>query len=545
MKKTFWLIPVIALYLLVNIPGLFVPMVVNAAKYAQVGREILANHDWINLTIGGDGYDQKPPLLFWIAAVVFHFFGISGVAYKIAVILVSWIGIYATYKLGNVLYDKRTGILSAMFWATCLAYVHFHDDIHTDSMLVVPVMLSIWQYAAYFKYRKEYQFYLGTIFVGVAMLSKGPVGMLVPGAAVGIHLLFTRDFKAILNYRWLLAVPIVAVLILPALWGLFDQFGWEGIKFYFWTNNMGRVTGTYHGNNTDPFFYIHTTLYTAAPWTVFVFAGFFMQLQEKFRKKGNSYDTSEFYTLGGTIVYLLISSVAKAKNPHYEMAVLPLMMIIAARWTFLIFEKESLQKVKKVISSINLVVACLAFFFAFPFLFYIFPESRFWVWLIIALLAVAFAYSFKLKDPLYKQLAGLLVGMSAILFTLNVNILPNMVRYHSTFEACRIFNREAAKSSKLHIFTEEGRYWDIFFYSKNYGRYLVTEDDYRRFDPPANDWLYTGPEGVKELADMNVKVDTIKVFQHRSLSKMSLKFLNPRTRASKLEKRYLLRIKEN
>ncbi|HYQ58272.1 MAG TPA: hypothetical protein VEP89_13105, partial [Draconibacterium sp.] len=80
-------IAVIIPILLIIVSALPIPLVVNAAKYAEVGREMLLNHDWINLTIGGDAYDQKPPMLFWIAAVTFKLFGLSIPAYKLAVLL--------------------------------------------------------------------------------------------------------------------------------------------------------------------------------------------------------------------------------------------------------------------------------------------------------------------------------------------------------------------------------------------------------------------------------------------------------------------------
>ncbi len=252
MKKLAWLLPLIVICLLVNVLGVLNPLVVNAAKYAQVGREILHNHDWINMTIGHEPYEQKPPLLFWIGATVFSLFGVSGAIYKTTVLLVALIGAFATFKLGELLYDRLTGKLAGFFWITSLGFIHFNSDIHTDTLLVVPVMLAIWQFAAYFKYKREYNFYLGAVFVGMAMLTKGPVGMVIPGAAVGTHLLLTRNFKGILNYRWLLAVPIVFIVILPALIGLFQHFGIEGLKFYFWTNNVGRVTGSYKGTNSDP-----------------------------------------------------------------------------------------------------------------------------------------------------------------------------------------------------------------------------------------------------------------------------------------------------
>lgn len=545
MKKEKWLVLGIVLYLLVNIAGLFVPIVINAAKYAQVGREILDNQNWIDLTIGGDAYDQKPPLLFWIAALVFQVSGISIITYKATILLISLAGIYGTFKLGSLLYDKRTGVLAAFFWGTCLGYVHYHNDIHTDTLLVVPVILAIWQYAAYFKENNHYQFYLGTIFVGFGMLAKGPIAIVIIGAAVGLHLLLTHNFRAIFNYRWLIAVPMVLLLILPALWGLYDQFGMEGIKFYFWTNNFGRISGSYAGHNTDPFFYIHTTVYVIAPWAAFGLAGIFMQIREKIQKKWKFSQTDEFYTLGGVLIFLLINSVAKAKNPHYEIVILPLISILAARWAYLIFEKNNFVKLRKALGLIHLATGFILLIFAGVFLIYVFPEQKIWVWLIIILMTGAFLYVLTWKNSLNKQLTYLVLAISVFLFTLNTNILPALSKYQSSFEACRIFNEKAMSHEKLHIYTEEGRYWEIFLYSKNYGRYIITPEDFKRIEPPANDWLYTGPEGVKQLAEMKIPVDTIRIFHHNSMTRLPLKFLNPKKRDSKFKIRYLLKLRKN
>ena len=543
MRVKFLFIAVLLLYLLVNIPGLFLPLVVNAAKYAQVGREIIDNREWIDLTIGGDAYGQKPPLLFWIAALVFRIFGVSVVAYKAAILLISLIGVYGTYRLGKLLYGERTGALAAFFWATCLGYSFFYADIHTDSLLVVPVILSIWQYAAYYIKKKEIHFYLGATFVALAMLTKGPVGMVIPAFAVGFHLLMTRNFRAFFNYRWLLAALLVAILILPALLGLYRQFGLEGIKFYFWTNNIGRITGSYHGSNTDPLFYIHTTLYTIAPWTLFGFIGFFMQVREKILKRMNFNGEDEFYLLGGTIFYLLVSSAARAKNPHYEMSVLPLVLILGARWAFIIFERPSFGRLKKIMASTHLVVALLLFVLVFAFLLYIFPENRLWVWLVVLALAATFLLVQRWTKNLFQQLAYLLIAISAFLFTLNVNIVGHLTFYHSAFEACRIFNEQATGKAKLHILAPDGaREWDILLYSDNYGSYMVTPEDFAQESPSLNDWVYTSAEGIDMMARLNVEVDTIQSFQHRSLSRISVKFLNPTTRQSKLSKRYLLKI---
>lgn len=543
MKKEKWILIGILLYLLVNITSLFIPLVVNAAKYAQIGREMLENQNWIDLTIGSDPYDQKPPFLFWIAALVFQTFGISVIAYKLSVLLISLAGIYGTYKLGELLYDRRTGILSAFFWATCLGYTHYHNDIHTDTLLVVPVILAIWQFAAFVKDHHNYHFFLGSFLTGLGMLVKGPITLVIVGSAVGLHLLVTRNLRMIFHFRSLIALAIVIILTLPALWGLYDQFGMEGIKFYLWTNNIGRVDGSYAGHNTDLFYYIHTTIYMIAPWVVFSFTGIYMQIREKMLKKWKFTDADEFYTIGGILFFLFISSVAKAKNPHYELVILPLIAILAARWAFLIFERPEFFKLQKVFGAFHLGIGIILFILTGIFLIYVFPEDRIWIWLVIILLAGSFIYVLTWKNSMSKQLTYLMLAISSILFTMNTNILPNLSKYQSSLEACSVFNANAGPTEKLHIFTPESRYWEIFLYSKNYGRYMVSPSDFKRIAPPVNDWIYTGTEGVKQLAAMRVPVDTVRVFQHNSMTRLSLKFLNPETRASKLKTRYLLKLK--
>jgi 4-amino-4-deoxy-L-arabinose transferase-like glycosyltransferase len=542
MKKLAWLLPLIVICLLVNVSGLFTPLVVNAAKYAQVAREILHNHDWVNMTIGHEAYEQKPPLLFWIGATVFSLFGVSGPIYKAAVLLVALIGAFATFKLGELLYDRVTGKLAAFFWITSLGFIHFTSDIHTDTLLAVPVMLAIWQFAAYFKYRRELNFYLGAVFVGLAMLTKGPVGLVIPGAAVGTHLLLTRNFKGIFNYRWLLAIPVVFIVILPALIGLFQHFGIEGLKFYFWTNNVGRVTGSYKGSNSDPFFYLHTSLYMLAPWMVFAFVGLVLQLREKIVNRKSPAANNEYYTLGGLLFYLVIASVARQKNPHYEMAVLPLFLLLGARWAVLIYEGTDFRKLKKVVSVIHLFIGIVLVMAVYPFLLYFFPDGKLGVWVVVILLTGFFLYSISWKNSLHKQLTSLFLAISIFMFTLNTHILPGLAKYHSPLEACKVFNEQAVEGAKLHIFTEDARYWGIFFYSKNYGRYLVTADDLRAANLPAGDWLYTSAEGLELLNELQVTYKLVEEMPHRSLSRISMKFINPKTRAGKLEKLYLVRL---
>lgn len=530
-------------YALVLISGLFTPMIVNAAKYAQVSREIFESGDWINLSIAGDAYDQKPPLLFWIGAIAYKLFGVSQFSYKIAVIIVSFAGIFGTYKLGELLYSKKTGLLAAIFLSTSLGYLHFHNDIHTDTLLADMVILAIWQLAAFFERKRIINFVFGLIFTGLAMLTKGPVGLAIPAFAVGCHLLFRKKYNEIVHLRWLIAVPIVGIIILPALWGLFNQFGIEGLKFYFWTNNAGRITGSYQGNSNDFLFPIHTSAYLLAPWTIFAFTGVVLQIREKIKYKIIDQTKNEYYTLGGIVIFMLILAVSKSKMPHYLLSLLPLFMILAARWMVYLYEDTKNKRLLGFLKGGNFLLSFM-FLSVIPlFGLWFYPEKRFLVWLTIGLALLTFGYAiFKLKG-LQRDMVFLLATIAAIGFFINISMLPNMSKYQSSLDAARYFNQEAKESQKLSAFSPKARYWSLFYYSKAPGYYMPATSDFQKRKIPEGDWIYTDDIGLNQLDELKVRYELKTSFEHRSMTSQSVKFLKPKTRTEHLQKRYLVQIK--
>jgi len=534
----------LVVYFLALISGLFVPLIVNAAKYAQVSREVFESNDWINLHIAGDAYDQKPPMLFWLGAVAYKLFGMSQIPYKIAVILASLSGIFATFKLGELFYGKKTGMLAAVFLATSLGYLHFHNDIHTDTLLTDFVILSVWQLAVFFKRKKNLNFILGLVFTGFAMLTKGPVGLAIPVFAIGTHLLVNRQFREIFHVRWLIAVPVIGIIILPALWGLLNQFGTKGLIFYFWTNNAGRITGSYHGHSNDFLFPVHTSAYLLAPWTIFAFAGFVLQLKEKITLRFKPLAGSEYYTLGGIVPFLLILSVSRSQMPHYLLSVLPFFLIIAARWALKIYEDSASQTLKKYLRGGNYVLAFVFFLIIPLFGFWFYPEKRFLVWAVIAAGFILIIYSVVRLRGLYKDVVFLLATIGMLMFFLNTSMLPQMEVYHSSLRAAKYFNQEAAKNQRLSIFLDGSRFWSLFYYSKSPGFYMPEVSDFKKRELPAGDWIYTDSDGIQKLDSMNVAFELKNTFPHRSLTSQSLKFLNPKTRDKSLSERYLIQLRK-
>ncbi len=540
-NRFFWWITLF-LFLLIVAFSLNLPMVVNAAKYAQVSREIIESGDWINLTIAGDAYDQKPPLLFWIGALFFQTFGVSTVVWKIAVFLVSLIGIYSTYQLGKLLYDELTGKFAALFWSVSLGYLYFHNDIHTDTLLADTVIFSIWQLAAWFKSKKPLHFYLGMIGIGLSMLTKGPVGLVIPAFAIGVHLILHRQWREIFHTRWITGGLIVFILIIPALAGLFNQFGPTGIKFYFWTNNMGRITGSYSGENTDPFYYIHTSLYMLAPFTIFALAGLGKSIHKVIASWGKFTSHDEFYTLGGILPYLLILSTAKAKNPHYMIAVIPLFMILAAAFAVKLASSKASSKARKTVSTLNILISCILWAVTLLFCLWLFPEKRILFWAGFMVIAGLLYYFGRNYRGISRQIAVLTLSIMVFMFSLNTSIYPHMMKYHSPIYAVSDFNAKSAKGEEIHCYLTSSRYWEIFFYASNPGKYYVTEKELPRLLNEKKDWVFTDKKGKDQILSKMPDTVIAGEYDHSSLSRITLPFLIPSTRAGKLQKHYLLHL---
>lgn len=532
----------LVIFLIVIAVSLNSPLIVNAAKYAQVSREILESHEWINLTIAGEAYEQKPPLLFWIGALFFSLFGVSTAIWKTAFLLTSVLGVYSVYRLGKLFSGENAGRLAALFWAVSLGFLFYHSDVHTDTLLADLVVFSIWQLAVFFREKRSANFYLGVTGIGLAMLTKGPVGLVIPACSVGFHLLLNRKWKDIFHVRWIAAALIISAIVTPALLGLFRHFGAEGIKFYFWTNNMGRITGAYYGHNSDPFFYLHSTLYVLAPFTVFAISGLVVMIRRVIKDREKSGETGEFYTLGGIIPYFLILSVAKTKNPHYLMEIAPLFMVIAAQFAMAISSGEISRSLRKTVYGLNIFLISVIWIITGLFVFWLFPEHNGVYWVMIFIFAALLLWSVWRYRGLPKQIAMLTITILAFMFSLNFSFYPNMQKYHSPLFAVKEFNQKASPAEKIHLYKPASRYWDVLFYAKSPGKYYVSGDELPVLISNSKDWVYTDAEGKNEIVSLLPGTKIIGEYDHQSLSKITLPFLNPGTRASKLKKRYLLQL---
>ena len=538
MQKNRILTLIIILFALVGITayasGLFIDVTRDAGLYATISKEIFEKGNFINLTIHGEPYDQKPPLLFWMGALGFAIGEISNFWFKFPVFLLVVAGFYWAFKLGESLYNRKTGILTAVILFSSFIYSLYSMDIHTDTPLQAFVTLALWQLFEFIKSGKNKNLVWGFIAIGLAMLSKGPIGAAIPAFAVGGHILFTKEYKRLLDYRWYLGILIAFVVSAPAIIGLMNQFGWQGLRFYFWDNMVGRVTGTYVKAVNDPVFYVHNLLHQLFPWSILFFIAAFFEFRALIKSR---FAAGEYFTFTGIWIYFIIINSASSQLPNYVFSIVPLMAVLAAKW--MVLSTEKLSGLFILFFRVQTAIVILSWTALFFVALYLFPSPKvgFWFIPVAGIASTAYIYA-TAQERLVKLTVPSVIAALSLMFLMNTHVFPYLFSYQSSGKAARFINENADEGDKL--FDYKHRQHEIFFYSQVEAHQLYHPAEIKQVAGKKGHWVYTNAEGFSDLNRLSAKPDTVIEYRHLDLSRPA-KFMNPLTREAALQPMYLIK----
>lgn len=515
--------------------GLLIDTTGDSGLYSAIVRQMVESGDWFNLKINGAPYLQKPHLFFWLAGLGVQLLGNTNFAFKLFPFLYGLAGIYFTYRLGRQLISGEAGRFAALVAGTSQIFFLYFFDMHTDLVLQTGVTLALWQLAAYFQTQKPLNFVLAFTGIGLAMLSKGPIGAVLPFLTVLIYLLAKRDFQQLFHPKWLLGILIVLVLISPSLLHLYKSFGLNGLKFYFISNNIGRITGEVAGSNTDYFFYLHTFLWAFLPWTPVVILA--LVKMAKTRLKG--FENKEIIAglLGSVLILLLILSIAKGKAPNYFLITVPVFAVFAGVW-LADFERKTFVTQRKFIRFSLVFAGLYSLFFAFA-VWFLSDRSLVLPLIILVVSGVGLFFVFKSERNISLKMILFLVIISAGLnLFLNAKVYPELAAFQGGRQVLNLFEKYKKPGDKLYNFDLED--YNLFFYSHEKVENIDDWDEFYKVAATPGSWIYTHEIKMKDFLDMNIKMDTVYQVKQRGMNKVTLRFLNPETRDKALITNFLI-----
>ena len=543
-KPTFFVLLVLAI--LVNSVGLFNDIfAADSSLYAAISKTFVVSGDYLNIYVKGADWLDKPHFPFWICALFMEVFGINTIAYKLPSFLFFIAGLYYTYKLAKSLYNTQTAYLATLILASSLHMIISNNDVRAESILVGLLMG-----ATYYIYKLTSKFsvqniLLASLFSAAAIMTKGIFVMIIPYAAIFGHLIVTKQFNKLLDYKWLILFSLTILFTAPEVYALYEQFdtkpdkvvfgktGVSGIQFFLWDSQFGRFfnTGPIKGKS-EPFFFVHTFLWAFAPWALIGFISLFKTGANLITRKFNY----EYLTFFGFVIMFLIFSISRFQLSHYLNILFPFISITIAGLLIGEIKMNKAHQLLKVFINLYLVV-----FIGVIVLLEVYFNQNFsftGIILVISLTSLCVFYNFIKKQQLNKfYVLGII---SSLLFTLylNLSFYPKLLKYQSGAQVAFYANQNFPGQD---IFTTNND-WLLDYYLEKEVIPTYTLDRLTTLSLDQDDLLFADDKFIKILEDNALEYELLKTFDHFHITLLDLNFLDKSTREKSLQKRYLINL---
>ncbi|MHB1246987.1 MAG: glycosyltransferase family 39 protein [Sulfuriferula sp.] len=254
----------------------FAPLNYNAlirpdeGRYAEIPREMVSTGDWNTPRLNGIKYFEKPALQYWATATAFTLFGEHNWTARLWSALTGFLGILLVYATGQRLFGREAGLMAALvlgssFLYVMLGHINILDMGVTFFMeLTLAAMLLAQRDAASTRENRNWM-YICWAAMGLSMLSKGLMGIALPGTVLLLYSLIQRDWA--LWKRLHLGVGLLIFTAVAAPWLITvsidnPEFPW----FFFVHEQILRFLTTIHGRVHPWYTFFPVVMLGILPW---------------------------------------------------------------------------------------------------------------------------------------------------------------------------------------------------------------------------------------------------------------------------------------
>ena len=176
----------------------------SEARYAEIGREMLLNKDFLHPRLLEIQHYHKPPLTYYLTALGYTLFGINEFGARFFLQLALIFQIFFVYKIANLLFnDVRLSLSASVIYFTFPIVLIATNNLTTDAYLTTFEIASIYFWLLYRNNRKAYGLYLSSLALGLGFLTKGPV-VLLPFVVflISHSIIYKQRFKVNFHLLW-------------------------------------------------------------------------------------------------------------------------------------------------------------------------------------------------------------------------------------------------------------------------------------------------------------------------------------------------------
>jgi 4-amino-4-deoxy-L-arabinose transferase-like glycosyltransferase len=315
--------------------------------YAQTAKEMAQRQEWLTPYIFGQPQFEKPILTYWFIKASFTMFGETPFAARFFPALFATLGVLAVYALGLLGFiNERRAFLSGIILATSAFYLGMGKTVFTDMIFTVFILYSLLSF--YLAYTHPIHKRIGLLgfylFAALAVLTKGPLGFLIPELIVVMFLLYRNEVN-FLKSKWMLIGFLLGLIVtVPWFWYEISKYGQAFIQEFFFNSHWRRFLEAEHKVNDRWYFYLLTMLGGIFPWTIF----FMASLIDLYKKLKYPVKSFEHFLLSWILIVFFVFQFAHSKLTSYILPMFPAMALLIANYL-----DEKIEEEARVVKKLN------------------------------------------------------------------------------------------------------------------------------------------------------------------------------------------------
>jgi 4-amino-4-deoxy-L-arabinose transferase-like glycosyltransferase len=305
----------------------------DEGRNAEVAREMLVAGDWITPHYNTLTYLDKPAVYFWLVAGSFKLAGISEWAARFPSALMALGTMLLTWLLARKMLGDSAGFRAALVWATMPLAIIFSRTVIFDmtlTFLITLAMTAFWLTSSS-EFRRPWLEIVMFAACGIATITKGPVGFLLPLLSILVYQALGRRVGELKRIRWGLGIVVFLAAALP--WFIAVSLRNPDFPNYaLWQESLKRFsTGSAHRSGSI-FYYIPVFLGGLLPWSLFLILIIWNRLR---RWRELLYDMNKpvLFSLAWAGFIFVFFTISRSKLPAYVLpATVPLSILVAHAW---------------------------------------------------------------------------------------------------------------------------------------------------------------------------------------------------------------------
>lgn len=231
---------------------------------------MFAADEWVVPTVNGELYTDKPILYFWLALIISK---LAGSVNEWTVRLPAALGaiglVLTTYKIGKDFFNPRVGLIGAAVLATSARVIWEGRWAHLDTLFAFFLTLSMYFAArAVLNRKNRHQFLLAYVFMALATLTKGLIGVVLPGLVLVLFVLIKRDWGLLREARLPSGVGLFLLIAAPWFVLVSHASGGRWLADFIYLHHIQRYTAGL-GHRQPVYYYLTTLPLDFLPWTFF------------------------------------------------------------------------------------------------------------------------------------------------------------------------------------------------------------------------------------------------------------------------------------